>query len=96
MIAPHYGSATVVRPQVVNVPELPGGLLSKCPYCWAQCWITRIEQTTPGARLFGGVVLTHTSACTRCAFNRGADQARMDLERWERENAEAAEWAASG
>ena len=92
MTVPHYGINTIARPQLVNVPDPPpGAVVTKCPYCWAQCWLTSIERRIAAILKALPAGYTFTSACTRCAFERHTGQARMDMERWQRENAEVCE-----
>jgi hypothetical protein len=96
MIAPDYGRQTICRPLFKNVVEAidPEAELVACPYCGAMCWAGALELRAGQA--FAALGLTFTSACTECAWKRAANQVVMDRQRWERENAEAAELAAPG
>lgn len=78
MSRPNYAPRTVCRPSVVSVPDRPEGAeQATCPYCLCAVWKMPIEQLVlPGSAEF---------ACTDCAFKRGLYQARMDAERFARE-----------
>lgn len=83
----NYGSRTVSRPLLCNVPtapEISGWVLTKCPYCNADCWKMASEEDA--IKMFashGGA----TPACTRCAFNRAFHQQDMDQKRRDQEQA---------
>lgn len=93
MSAPHYGQHTLMRPMLINVPDAPAGAeLSACPYCDRSCWVMPQEQNLPPVM----AAVSHTSACSACAFSRNNRQAELDMGRWLRENAEVCDLAADG
>lgn len=75
---PDYGSMTVMRPLVENVPYAPpGAVLTHCDWCGRPCWKLQFENTLPHPPYVG--------ACTNCALKRAKRQREMDAERFRRE-----------
>jgi hypothetical protein len=63
---------TVCRPLKENVSDMPGGVLSVCPYCRRECWKTPAEQRAEP------LPADCKPACTSCALKRAHHQQEMD------------------
>jgi hypothetical protein len=63
---------TVCRPLKANVPDMPGGILTVCPYCHRECWKTPAEQSHEP------LPDNYKPACTACSLKRAFHQREMD------------------